>query len=345
MMPVSRSARKACLSFAAVLFILLLLAVPVTAGLSFPSGNGGMAVTQPVHRIILISLDGTRYDTFQQLLSGRKLPFMAGMIREGGIANLTITDHLTVTAPGHAEMLTGYGPDITGIYDNYNMSSPIPDGLTVWERLDTARGPEDWYNGAIFGKARPRDIFGNAAPEIDYWFDLSMWSNPGDLYPGGSSIEGYVIKNETLRFIDEYSDRDFFLFVHFADPDHNGHAFGEDSHQYKDAIADCDGWIGQILMSLLKHRIYASTTVLVTTDHGFREGQKNHMSNPYPGGDPNCYHTFLISNKQSLDGLSGIQSDTAPTIYSLAGVDDTMFSPDFASTSGAMPLRERGHFP
>ena len=122
-------------------------------------------------------------------------------------------------------MFTGYGPGVTGV-DNLSFTDPIPDGLTIWERLDTVKGPSSWYNGAINAKYfQEKTLVGNAFPEIDYWFDPSMAPRPRDLY-SVNAIKGYVIKNESLTFIDQYYDKNFFLFIHFADPDVNGHRLG-----------------------------------------------------------------------------------------------------------------------
>ena len=45
-----------------------------------------------------------------------------------------ITDHSTDTKAGHSEILTGYGPTVTGVYSNGHYQA-IPKGLTLFERL------------------------------------------------------------------------------------------------------------------------------------------------------------------------------------------------------------------
>lgn len=287
----------------------------------------GLILLYPVHasdqhysKIVLISLDGVQYNHLGSLYLDGKVQNISRLISEGGYTTLRITDHQTVTAPGHATMLTGYDAKVTGVYTN-ELYSIVPDGYMLWERL-----PLDWYSGAIFAKRGSTSLFTYAIPEADYWFDITMWEIPSDEYPP-NALKWYVIRDRTREFLDQYHDRNFFLFVHFSDPDMNGHIYGENSVRYSNALINNDIAIGDMLNKLNAYGIYSDTAVLVTTDHGFIERGKSHLSRPYPLGDPNCYKVFFITNKVKLNGATGNQMDVAPSIYDLAGMDYHTFIP------------------
>ncbi|MFQ6119358.1 MAG: hypothetical protein ACE5KE_05665 [Methanosarcinales archaeon] len=89
------------------------------------------------------------------------------------------------------------------------------------------------------------------------------------------------------------------------------------------------------MQKLKELNIYDKTSIIVTTDHGFKEGGNDHLSLPYAGeyiypdlADPNCYKIWMVSNTIRGDRV-GLQNDIAPTIYGLFGVDYTKFEPSF----------------
>ncbi|MCX6694225.1 MAG: alkaline phosphatase family protein, partial [Methanomicrobiales archaeon] len=79
--------------------------------------------------VVLISWDGTRRETLTAPLDQEKLPNLKKLIDKGQLVDLVITDHYTDTMAGHTEMLTGYPPAVTGVYNNFQYAE-IPEGYT-----------------------------------------------------------------------------------------------------------------------------------------------------------------------------------------------------------------------
>src|SRR4030042_5470847 len=75
--------------------------------------------SKPVKRIILIGWDGVQREHFKEALGENQLPNINLLIKNGSLVDLDITG-VTDTKAGWSEILTGYGPDKTGVYDNYN---------------------------------------------------------------------------------------------------------------------------------------------------------------------------------------------------------------------------------
>jgi len=307
----------------------------------------------------LISWDGAQSNHTNKLYETNQLPNLMDLRKNGGMNILTyngsgsviyIVDHLTDTDSGHAQMLTGYGPDVTAIAKNsYNS---IPDGLTIFERL-----PPNYTVGLISsresaqgfqtnGHGFPTITFKNASREIDHWWDASKisWGSKGILYEAlQHNITEYVqqvtaeaTSDQVTNWIDINKDTNFFLFVHLGEPDTAGHFFGENSIEYNNGIIASDIATGKIVKKLKDLKIYDKTSIIVTTDHGFKENDFNHTSLPYPVelsqytnlADPDCYKIWMVSNTIKGDRI-GYQNDIAPTIYGLFGIDYTKFKPSF----------------
>jgi predicted AlkP superfamily pyrophosphatase or phosphodiesterase len=129
--------------------------------------------------------------------------------------------------------------------------------------------------------------------------------------------ENDVVGRKTLEVIEEFRNDRFFLFVHFADVDHQGHKHGENSKEYNDALVSCDAWTGRIVQKLRDLGLYDRTLVYVTADHGFDEDRTGHSDAPY---------VFLATNDAGIK-RRGQREDITPTILHRLGVDLTRISP------------------
>jgi len=142
-----------------------------------------------------------------------------------------------------------------------------------------------------------------------------------------------AVGQRALDTLVQYRDHRFFLFVHFAEPDHVGHASGENSEQYSEGIISDDEWTGRIIAKLRELGIYDRTRVYVTADHGFDEGQTTHKDAP---------HIFLATNDKDVN-RSGDRCDVGATILKRFGVDVKTLQPALYGVplDEAAPPRER----
>jgi len=283
------------------------LSVCVASAYGAPQASGQLISTSSsVDSAILISWDGVQRAHLLDLLVQGRLPVLANMIAAGSYIPLRVTDHSTDTKAGHSEMLTGLGPDATGVYSNARYRA-IPSGLTLFERLKESLGAEGIATAAVTGKTTNlREILANAGSAIDI-----------------SSIESAdadAVGARALTVLDAYKAVPFFAFFHFRDPDHAGHGSGENSRPYEEAIIACDEWLGRILASLETLGMSGRTVVYVATDHGFDEGAKTHFKAP---------EVWLVSEDPVADPIvgEGDQKDVAPTVLARFGIDGTSLEP------------------
>ena len=258
---------------------------------------------------ILISWDGALREHVRGDLAHGKLPYLAKLASLGALVDMDVTGHQTDTKAGHAQMLTGYDPALTGVYSNGKFN-PIPRGYSIFERLHQAFGKQGVTTIMLTGKdhnlgSRPPDLLGHGEPYSLIRPGISVWD--GDQLRPAS-----VVGEKAVAYLRNYARKGrFFLFIHFPDIDFSGHRDGENSESYDRAMIECDLWLGKILAELETQGIDGRTLVYVSADHGFEVGTKNHGNAP---------HIFLATSDPSV-AQAGLQRDIAPTILQAMGVD------------------------
>jgi len=219
-------------------------------------------------QFILISVDGLQVSHFNDAVTNGDMPEFDAMIASGVSDTLYIPDpsgmkghSATSTAPGHAEMLTGFGESVTGVLDN--SGSTIPDGLTVFELIDAARS--DVAIGAIWGKQKsyiPGPLVANveksngdpAIDEINWWQDpntwtFTPWQDRGDI-PGAQHATSPSVSQKAAEFITAHQNEPFFLFMLWGSTDATAHEKGESSPDYDLALQDVDAGLTELKNTL-----------------------------------------------------------------------------------------------
>ena len=309
----------------------------------------------PAKNVILFGWDGAQRNHVHECLERGELPTLKKLSEEGGLVAIDVITGATDTKAGWSQILTGYHPDITGVYSNGNFHD-IPEGFSVFERLKKQFGAEDFVCVAVIGKS---GHCGEIRPPTRKPLDQQAQpaeppkKKEGRKQPGaGKPQQGTVIEENGVKYLvfggspyytmhkicdvweygltqdekvgtramallEKYKDKPFFFFVHFAEVDHSGHKHGENSKEYNDALISNDSWTGKILDKLKELGLYDKTLVYVTADHGFDEGGSGHGYAPF---------VFLGTNDPRVK-RDGMRQDVAPTILAAFGLDLTKFEP------------------
>jgi hypothetical protein len=359
------------------------LAIVVWVGLVCPLGA---AVEHP-QNVILIGWDGAQREHVEQCLARKELPSLQRLIDQGTYVKIDV-EGTTDTKAGWTQILTGYYPQVTGVYSNSRFQ-PVPKGLSIFERLESNFGADQFVTVAVIGKKQhcgeinpPRKIRldeegaqQTRAGENKKKTDGSAAGNnkkqgqkkakkagasappgagrkpqgtiveengvqyrviPGSPYLGMHTalevwefglMEDQKVGSRALELLDRYKDKPFFFFVHFAEVDHSGHRYGENSKPYNDALISNDFWTGRIMDKIQELGLARKTQIYVTADHGFNEDAKGHSSAPY---------VFLATNNKAVS-RAGRRQDVAPTIYEALGVDTARFQPRLDGISLTQP--------
>ena len=298
--------------------------------------------------IILIGWDGAQRNHVNEALERGDLPNLKKLSGEGTMVEIDVYG-TTDTKAGWSEILSGYGPKKTGVYSNREYQ-PVPTGYSVFERLESHFGDDNFVTVAVIGKKShcgernpPRKIrldeakkdAGQAAGDkakagakrpakqegkIVVEDGVRYRVIPGSPYYHMADntdvwifglTEDEKVGTQALKLLDENKDKPFFFFVHFAEVDQKGHKHGENSKEYNDALVSNDKWTDKIVAKLKELGLYDKTLIYVTADHGFDEGKTSHGNAPF---------VFLATNDKQVK-RSGRRDDITPTILDRFGLD------------------------
>ncbi|OGP50415.1 MAG: hypothetical protein A2Y79_05825 [Deltaproteobacteria bacterium RBG_13_43_22] len=108
-------------------------------------------VQKEVKNIVVIGWDGAERNRTKELLKKGELPNLSALIKEGKLLDIDVVTGATDTKAGWTQLLTGYVPEKTGVYNN-GRYEPILEGYTVFERLEKFFGPDHIDTIAVIGK-------------------------------------------------------------------------------------------------------------------------------------------------------------------------------------------------
>ncbi|MEI6809962.1 MAG: alkaline phosphatase family protein [bacterium] len=117
----------------------------------------GLILSMPVlaadnpGNVILMGWDGAHRDHVKALLKDDKLPNLKKLIAEGTFVDIDVTSGATDTKAGWTQILTGYKPEVTGVYNNGKYQD-VPAGYSVFERLKERFGTNTFAAVAVIGK-------------------------------------------------------------------------------------------------------------------------------------------------------------------------------------------------
>jgi len=339
------------------------------SAIALGAGTDSTQITQPARtlpprNVILVGWDGAQREHVRECLQRGELSALKALASEGSLRNIDVRG-TTDTKAGWSQILTGYDPDVTGVYSNSRFQ-PVPRGLSVFERLKERFGPAFVTVAVIAkeqhcGEIRPpskepvtdapanaassQGTNGNKTGANNHFVPEHGKPDAGTkiieengvkyrVFPGSpyyytkdacnqwisGLIKDEAVGAKTIELLEQYRDKPFFFFVHFAKADQNGHAFGENSKEYNDALISNDAWTGRIVQKLKDLGLYDKTLIYVTADHGFDEGKSSHKNAP---------RVFLAANDPTVK-RNGDRADITPTILKRFGVDVTKLRPPLA---------------
>lgn len=327
---------------------------------------GAWAQDKAPCNIILFGWDGAQRNHVKECLERGELPTLKKLGEEGGFVAVDVVNGATDTKAGWTQILTGYNPEVTGVYSNGRYRD-VPAGLSIFERLKKQFG-SDFVCVAVIGKSghcgeirepfKKRIEAGQAAQDV-----APTPAKKGAKQPGaGKQQTGKIVEENGVRYLvfegspyytmhkscdvwdyglvqdekvgtraiellEKYKDKPFFFFVHFAEVDHSGHQHGENSKEYNDALISNDTWTGKIIGKLRELGLYDKTALYVTADHGFDEDKTGHGYAPY----------VFLGTSDPAAKRAGMRQDITPTILARFGLDLGQFQPPLNGESLARP--------
>lgn len=210
----------------------------------------------PSSKLVMITLDGCRYDT-----AAEELGYLEHLTEKGLAARYPVMSELPSNSrPLYEVLLTGTPPCENGIVTNLSVRLSEKESIFHLARgcgLTTAAAAYHWvselYNRApfVFHEDRVQNDERKAIQHGMFYFE--------DQYPDSHLFldAHYLLKTYQPDF----------LYVHSMNIDDTGHKFTSDSKEYRQSVDKAD----LILAETLPFWMKAGYQIVVTADHGMDE--------------------------------------------------------------------------
>jgi alkaline phosphatase D len=221
-----------------------------------------LLVQQGKHYVILVSLDGFRYDYERE----HGAPHLAEMAKDGvSTPDGMLPSYPSLTFPNHLTLATGLLPEHHGIVSNefydpihkahYRYSDPKSNSDGTWYQ-----GTPIWVLAEQQGMRSACFFWPGSEAEID------------DIRPTYYlHFDDRLDDDLRIRQIAEWlklppADRPHLITLYFSNVDHSGHSRGPDSPETKEAVHHVDAMIGKLRDAIKDSGL--PVDLIVTADHG-----------------------------------------------------------------------------
>lgn len=251
--------------------------------------------------VVLVTIDGMRGDYLGDADRYQlKIPHLRRLMREGSFSPRTISVFPTLTGTAHTALVTGVGAARHGILgnnkfdpstwvfgatgDNYDRQPPYRNHAdikvpTLWTSAharglktaaigwpQTTGGPIDYRIDILMAPTGPESHARTARTASPGWLD-AVEAKLGPLEAVDLRGVDHVKALVAAQLLEQFKPA--LLAVHFAITDAVQHANGPGTPAALAAIEETDQNIGTLLDGLAASGLAATTTVIVTGDHGF----------------------------------------------------------------------------
>ena len=223
------------------------------------------AEQQAKHYVILVSLDGFRYDYPAKYGA----PHLQSMAVDGASApDGMLPSYPSLTFPNHLSLVTGLYPEHHGIVANsfYDPARTSDQGQTyVYKSKTNTDG--SWYSGTpLWSLAEQQGM--RAA--------CLFWPGSEAEIAGKrpSYYEKFDDKLDDAKRVEQVitwlnlppAERPHFITMYFSNVDHAGHSYGPDSEEVRAAVHHVDDVIGDLQTKLAALKLLVD--LIVVADHG-----------------------------------------------------------------------------
>ena len=225
--------------------------------------NTPQTLTKPY--VILISADGFRHD-YAKKYNAKNILKLA----ENGVsAKAIIPSYPSITGPNHYTMITGLFPSHTGFVDNYfydkkrndlfgmSIQSKISDGswlggIPLWSLAEQ----QGMLAASLFWVASNSDA-GGVRPTYYYQYHEKF-----------SADQKIITVLNWLKLPEE--KRPHFITFYFPEVDKNGHLYGTESPELREAVGFVDEAVGELIQKVNELNL-PNVNFIFVSDHGMKD--------------------------------------------------------------------------
>jgi len=225
------------------------------------------AAAQHAHYVVLVSLDGFRWDYAKRDGATHLLALgKHGVWAPEGI----LPSYPSLTFPNHYTIVTGLYPEHHGLVANsfYDETKQARYGISDAKAVTDG----SWYSGTpLWSLAESQGMrtacfFWPGSEAKIAGFQPTYYLKFDDKIDDTARIQQVL---EWLRLPD--ADRPHFITLYYSEPDHEGHEFGPDAAETKAAVLKVDGLMGKLKAGLDATGL--PIDLVVVSDHGMARVQ------------------------------------------------------------------------
>jgi len=225
------------------------------------------AEAQKQHYVVLVSLDGFRWD-YAKKFGARHLLALgrAGVSAPQGM----LPSYPSLTFPNHYAIVTGLYPEHNGLVANSFFDETKDARYTIADAKAVTDGT--WYSGIpLWSLAESQGMRsacffwpGSEAKIAGY--------QPTYYLHFDNKIDDDARIEQVLAWLKlPEADRPHFITLYYSEPDHEGHEFGPDAPQTRAAALKVDGLIGKLKAGL--DDTHLPIDLIVLSDHGMTKSE------------------------------------------------------------------------
>jgi alkaline phosphatase D len=225
------------------------------------------AKSQSQHYVVLVSLDGFRWDyakrdNAKNLLSLGK----QGVWAPEGM----FPSYPSLTFPNHFTIVTGLYPEHHGLVANSFYDETRQARYAIADAQAVTDGT--WYNGiplwslAESQGMRTACLFWPGSEAQIAGFRPTYYAQFNSKTEATDAVEQARIEDAVALLRLPEADRPHFITIYYSEPDHEGHEFGPDAPETRAAELKMDGMIGKLKAGLDKTGL--PIDLVVVSDHG-----------------------------------------------------------------------------
>jgi predicted AlkP superfamily pyrophosphatase or phosphodiesterase len=211
--------------------------------------------------VLLISLDGFRYDYAERDHAANLL----ALGQRGVTAKALIPSFPTTTFPNHYTIVTGLYPAHHGIVDNSFWDPARHAEFKISDSAATTGG--SWWGGTPLwvlaeqqGMRAASFFWPGSDADIQHTRPTYFYKYDGKI-PNERRVAQVV---EWLKL--PKAERPHFITLYFSDVDHEGHTFGPDAPETRDAVRAVDAVLGKLFAEV--RALGVPLDIFVVSDHG-----------------------------------------------------------------------------
>ncbi|MGC1088092.1 MAG: ectonucleotide pyrophosphatase/phosphodiesterase [Candidatus Acidiferrum sp.] len=221
----------------------------------------------PKHYVVLVSLDGFRYD-YAKLYQAKNLLELAS---EGASApDGMIPSYPSLTFPNHYTIVTGLYPEHHGIVAN-SFYDPGRERSYAMSKADAVTDGS-WYGGTPLWVLAEEQGMRSAC---FFWPGSEaeiQGERPAYYLHYDAKVPNELRVKQVIDWLQLPPERrPHFITVYFSDADHAGHEFGPESAQVKEAVHELDEVVGKLAAGLQGLKL--PIDLIVLADHGMAQYQ------------------------------------------------------------------------